>query len=96
MSLTHQQGATLSRRLTKWSSALVKEIEKHGVPNTFGVVEIAGEYNLSKKDGYALNPNKGRFPELVTWVNARLPLAEEVEMEYKRGRFYVKKAEKKP
>ena len=46
MSLTRRQEATLAIRLSKWSRALARAIGDHGVPNSFGVLEIPVETNL--------------------------------------------------
>lgn len=87
MSLTRDQESTLNRRLTAWSAALADAIREHGADNSFGVMELAGEYPLTRKDGYAIAQN-GRVPELQKWLHEKHGI--DVELEYRRARFFTR------
>lgn len=47
-----EQRRSISIRLTRWTIALKHAVAEHGRPNSFGVVELAVEYGLRKRDGY--------------------------------------------
>lgn len=51
---SRKQWAEIARRLAKWSEAIKHEAELHGRPNSFGVMELAGEYGLNPRHGYYL------------------------------------------
>lgn len=73
----------LRKILSEWSNALRDEIDKHALPNSFGVREMAGEYRLNPRDGYRLGTT--RLIDLRAWT------ADDT-ITYKRGRFYVEAA----
>lgn len=45
----------LETALRHWANAIRYESAEHGRPNSFGVLELAGEFgNLDKRDGYRI------------------------------------------
>lgn len=54
MGPSKKQWPLIRERIRRWSEVLKHAIEEHGRPNSFGVVELAGEYRLQKSDGYYL------------------------------------------
>jgi hypothetical protein len=70
-------------RVELWGKALENEIAQHGRPNSFGVMELAGEYGLRPRDGYYLGDC--RLSELWERLGGEKfgPCPT-----YKRGRFY--------
>lgn len=79
MSISRAAEARLLERLLTWSNALKHARKEHGTPNSFGVVELAGEYGLTKAHGYYLG--FCRTPDLTSWCG--------FPVEYAKGRFYV-------
>lgn len=72
--------ARLRQILSQWGRALSISVEEHGAPNSFGVVELAGEFNLKKRDGYRLG--RERLVELQSRVYG-------FTLTYAKGRFSV-------
>lgn len=80
MSLSRESAARLHRMAQQWARAIACEAAEHGVPNSFGVLELAGKYQgLKKREGYHLGTS--RIAELI----ARLGMP----VLYLNGRFYV-------
>lgn len=73
------------KRLEQWSAALKRDAELHGRPNSFGVRELAHEYNLTVRHGYYV----GNFRLADLW--AFLGGLEQWGScpTYFEGRFYV-------
>ena len=80
MSLSKAGAIKLVSILTKWSNALAREIEEHGAPNSFGVIEVSKEWMLNRRDGYRLGAT--RLPDL----NALL-IGQGATITYEHGRF---------
>lgn len=57
-----------------------RECAEHGRPNSFGVAELAGTYNLNPRDGYYL---KVRVFELWEYLGGEAW----GELSYVKGRF---------
>lgn len=72
--------ARLRQILSQWARALARSVEEHGTPNSFGVVELAGEFNLTRRDGYRLG--RERLQELQARLHGFV-------LNYKSGRFTV-------
>jgi hypothetical protein len=71
--------------LDRWSAALKHSAEEHGRPNSFGVVELAAEFNLKRRDGYRIG--RTRLYELWQWLGGRDRWGSAPT--YEKGRFYV-------
>lgn len=72
--------ARLRQILSQWARAISISVEEHGTPNSFGVVELAGEFNLVRRDGYRLG--RERLQELQARVHGFV-------LHYKHGRFHA-------
>lgn len=74
------QWRMIQRRIETWGAALKRGAAEHGVPNSFGVIELAGEYRgLDVKEGYYLG--KTRCFELTEFTG--------YAVSYERGRFVL-------
>lgn len=76
-----KQWAEIAHRVAKWGGALKREAAEHGVPNTWGVVELALLYGLTKRHGYYLGFCRLR----------ELSAAAGHEVTYSKGRFAIGK-----
>jgi hypothetical protein len=85
MGPTKKQWATIALRLDRWSKALKREVELHGRPNSFGVTELAGEYGLTRRDGYYL----GKFRLFDLWQRLGGHDGWGSAPTYSNGRFYL-------
>lgn len=79
MSISHKSSAKLGRILGQWSKALIHATAEHGTDNSFGVVELAQEYGITRADGYRIGATRMR--ELGQWTR--------LEITYAKGRFDV-------
>lgn len=95
MSLSEAGKVKLHRILFTWTRALTKSIDEHGIPNSFGVIELAGEFNLNPRDGYRLGQT--RISYLHDWLlmdcssvaYAAQFANDGPKIRYRKGRFYV-------
>lgn len=85
MSLSNDGKVKLADILARWSTALKRAAAEHGRPNSFGVVELAEEYRLTKRDGYRIGQT--RLPDLHNWLGGRDGWGSAPT--YSKGRFYV-------
>lgn len=77
--------AKLRRIVGEWARALRHEAEQHGRPNSFGVAEVATEYNLTRRDGYRL----GQTRRFELWQALGGHAGWGSCPTYHRGRFYL-------
>lgn len=85
MSLSNAGKVKLGFILTKWSKALKHASDEHGRPNSFGVRELAIEYNLNPVDGYRIGTT--RLPDLWGFLGGHEGWGSKPT--YKRGWFHV-------
>ena len=85
MSISRRAESRFNVILLKWSRALKHAAEEHGRPNSFGVVELATEYGLRKRDGYRL----GRTRTFDLWQFLGGHERWGSQPTYQNGRFYV-------
>lgn len=87
MTISRKAEAKLALILGQWSKAIALACQEHGRPNSFGVVELASEYNLRRADGYRLG--RERVRDLNLWLNVRHDGAWNIT--YRKGRFHAGK-----
>ncbi len=85
MSLSRVGQTKLHAILVKWSRAIQHASAEHSRPNSFGVVELAGEYRLTKRDGYRIG--RERMNDLWAFLGGNEGWGSKPT--YSKGRFYV-------
>lgn len=84
-----RQRARITKEILRWASAIKHASDEHGRPNSFGVVELATEYGLKKRDGYFFGSKLGLsyMPELWQALGGHDGWGS--MLTYANGRYYV-------